>query len=259
MLPLTVATINLRNRADRWLQRRRLLVAELIETAPDLISLQEISLSIGQGSWLAKQVNVRMTGKSSGPYRIVQARRTEAAHWGEAVGVMTKLPVLYHDSLALSYGRVALRVNVELPAERTDGRFGSLDFVAVHLHHEDRGDDVRLEQVMQLTGWLNDRRRVPLQVIAGDFNELPGGPAIRFLKQSYRSAYAEVVGREPLATFPTCLPQPLLDWSGCLDYVFVSPAVYTIAAASLFGTKPAADDDTLYPSDHVGVLVRLEV
>lgn len=259
MYPITVATINLRNRADRWLARRRLLVSELLETTPDLISLQEISLSIGQGNWLAKQVNVRLSGKSSGPYRVIQARRPELAHWGEAVGVMTCLPVLYHDSLPLSYGRVALRVNVELPAERTNGRFQSLDFVAVHLHHEHHGDDVRLEQVMQLTGWLNDRRRVPLQVIAGDFNEVPGGAAIRFIKQSYRSAYAEVIGREPLATFPTCLPQPLLDWSGCLDYVFVSPAVYTIAAASLFCTRPDAADDTLYPSDHVGVLVRLEV
>lgn len=259
MFPITVATINLRNRADRWLARRRLMVAELLQTTPDLISLQEISLTIGQGRWLANQVNVRLTGKSGGPYRIIQARRPELSHWGEAVGVLTRLPVLYHDALPLSYGRVALRVNIELPPERTNGRFQSLDFVAVHLHHEDRGDDVRLEQVMQLTGWLNDRRRVPLQVIAGDFNEVPGGPAIRLIKQSYRSAYAEVVGREPLATFPTCLPQPLLDWSGCLDYVFVSPAVYTIAAASLFCTEHAAEDDTLYPSDHVGLLVRLEV
>lgn len=260
MYSLTLATINLRNRSDRWLARRRLLVSEILEKSPDIISLQEISLSIGQAGWLAKQVNVRLTGKSSGPYRIIQARRSHPAHWGEAVGVMTRLPVIYHDTLALGFGgRVALRVNVELPAERSQGRFQSLDFVAVHLHHEQHEGDIRLEQAMELVGWLNDRRRVPLQVIAGDFNEVPDGAAIQFMKQSYRSAYAEMVGREPLATFPTCLPQPLLNWSGCLDYVFVSPAVYTIAAASLFCTESAVEDDTLYPSDHVGVLVRLEV
>ncbi len=260
MYPITVATINLRNRSDRWLARRRLLVSEIIEKSPDLISLQEISLSIGQGNWLAKQVNIRMTGSSNGPYRIIQTRRSHPSHWGEGVGVMTKLPVLYHDSLPLGYGgRVALRVNLEIPAARSQGRYQSLDFVAVHLHHEQHEDDIRLEQAMQMVGWLNDRRRVPLQVIAGDFNEVPGGVAITFMKQSYRSAYAEVIGREPLATFPTCLPQPLLDWSGCLDYVFVSPAVYTIKVASLFCTESAVDDDTLYPSDHVGVLVGLEV
>ena len=260
MYPLTVATINLRNRADRWLARRRLLVSEILQKKPDIIALQEVSLSIGQGSWLAKQVNVRMTGKSGGPYRIIQARRSHPSHWGEGVGVMTTLPVLYHDSLPLGYdGRIALRVNIELPAERTQGRHQSLDFVTTHLHHDRYNEEARLRQAQQTVGWLNDNRRVPLQIIAGDFNELPRGPAIQFMKQSYRSAYEEVRGYEPLATFPTCLAQPLVDWSGCLDYVFVSRAVYTIAAASLFCTESAAEDDTLYPSDHVGVLVSLEV
>lgn len=259
MFSFTAATLNLRNRADRWLARRRVLVAELLETTPDILSLQEVSLSIGQGRWLVSQVNVRLTGRSSTPYRIIQARRPGFGNWGEGVGVMTRLPVIYHDSLPLSDGRVALRVNVEIPPERSRGRHQSLDFVAIHLHHEQQDDDIRLRQAMQIVGWINDRRRVPLQVIAGDFNEVPNGAAIQFMKQSYRSAYAERYGREPLATFPTCLPQPLLDWSGCLDYVFVSPAVYTIAAADLFCTEPAAEDDTLYPSDHVGIFVTLEV
>ena len=37
MTEITVATINLRNRADRWRQRRHLLVAQLVDAAPDLI------------------------------------------------------------------------------------------------------------------------------------------------------------------------------------------------------------------------------
>lgn len=260
MYPLTVATLNIHGRAERWLQRRRLLVSELLETTPDIISLQEVSAAIGQAGWLARQVNVRLTGKSGGPYRVIRARRPNLAHWGEAVAVMTRLPVLYHDKLSLGYdGRVALRVNIELPAERTHGRHQSLDFVTLHLLPDRYNEEARLRQSQQVVGWLGERRRVPLQILAGDFNEVPQGPAIRFMKQTYRSAYELCHGHEPLATFPTCLTQPLLTWSGCLDYVFLSPAVYKIESAAIFCNKPAADDDTLYPSDHVGLLVKLEV
>lgn len=260
MFAFTAATINLRNRMDRWLARRHLLVGQLVDDTPDIIALQEISLSIGQGSWLARQVNIRLSGDARRPYRIIQARRSHPWRSMEGVGVMTRLPIIYHDVLSLGFeGRVAVRVNVELPAEAAAFRRQSLDFVSVHLHHVAEDYEARLEQVMNLVGWLNEKRRVPLQVIAGDFNETPNGPAIRFMRQSYRSAYAQANGRDPLATFPTNLVQPPPDWTGCLDYVFVSPAVYNVTKATIFCDKPAADDDTLYPSDHVGLLVTLEV
>lgn len=260
MYAIKVATINLRNRADRWLSRRRLLVSELIDYAPDLISLQEISLAIGQASWLLRQVNIRMSGSSKGPYRLVQERRQSISHWTEGVGIMSRLPINYHDVLGLGYdGRIAVRANIALPPEQTEGRHASLDFVAVHLHHTAEDKEIRLQQAMQMTGWLNDTRRVPLQVIAGDFNELPGGPAIQFMKQSYESAFELARGQEPLATFPTNLVQPPLSWAGCIDYVFVSPSVYHVQSAALFCDKAAPDDETLYPSDHVGLIVDLEV
>ncbi len=260
MFAFTAATINLRNRADRWLARRHLLVGQLVDATPDIIALQEISLTVGQGNWVARQVNIRLTGDSRRPYRLVQVRRPHPRHALEAVGIMTRLPIIYHDSLPLGFeGRVAVRVNVELPAEAAGSRRQSLDFVSVHLHHEQAESEARLEQAMGLVGWLNEKRRVPLQVIAGDFNEVPDGLAIKFMRQSYRSAYAEAHGADPLATFPTNLAQPSPDWAGCLDYVFLSPAVYRVTRASIFLDKPAADDDTLYPSDHVGLLVGLEV
>lgn len=252
---LTVATINLRNRADRWLKRRHLLVAQLVDAAPDLISLQEISMPIGQGRWLRNQINVRLSGSSARPYRLIQRRKHHLTHgYYEGIGVLTRLPVLYSDSLPLGYGgRVALRVNLELPSRQM------VDFVAVHLHHIGHDRQARLEQVMRLTGWLNLQQRVPNQIIAGDFNETPTGLAIEQMRQGYRSAFAEVHGREPLATFPTALIQPLSDWSGCLDYIFLSPAVGPVRAARIFCDEPDATDDTLYPSDHVGLLAEIEM
>lgn len=260
MYLLKVATINLRNRADRWLKRRHTLVSQLVDSEPDVIALQEISLSVNQGRWLQRQVNLRLSGDGNRPYQLVQERRRHPSMMFEAVGMLSKLPVVYSDAANLGYqGRVAVRANLQLPPTQTRSRQQSLDFVSVHLHHPSEDRDARLEQAMAMVGWLNERRRVPLQVIAGDFNETPDGPAIRFVKQSYRSAYEERVGREPLATFPTALPQPLIDYAACIDYVFVSPAVYNVSDARIFCDKPDAEDDTLYPSDHVGLLVTLEV
>lgn len=260
MYGFTVATINLRGRSQRWLARRHLLVGQLVDSLPDIVALQEVDLSIGQGSWLARQVNIRLSGDGRQPYRIVQARRSDLRHYFEAVAVMTRMPIIYHDTLPLRHdGRVALRVNVELPAGAAGTRRQSLDFVCVQLHHGLGHGEARVDQAMDLIGWINEKRRVPLQVISGDFHEPPGGPAVTFMRQTYRSAYAEAHRRDPLATFPTNLLQPQPVPAVCLDYVFVSPAVYRVTAAALFGDKAAIDDDTLYPSDHVGLMVGLEV
>jgi hypothetical protein len=45
----------------------------------------------------------------------------------------------------------------------------------------------------------------------------------------------------------------------CLDYILVSPAVRRVPSAMLFCNKPDREDDTLFPSDHVGILATLEV
>ena len=254
MIEVTVATLNLRNKADRWEQRRHPLLAQVAEAAPDLLSLQEIHMPIRQGHWLRKELNRRLSGTTGEPYRLVQKRKRHLVHgWYEGVGVLSKYPVLYHECLPLGYGgRVALRDHAELPSRQT------MDFVAIHLHHVPHDKEAREEQAMKLVGWLQSHRRVPLQVIAGDFNETPDGLAIRYMRHSFRSAYAEVHGRDPLATFPTALYEAE-EAAVCLDYIFVSPAVLNVSAATLFCDQPDSEDDTLYPSDHVGLLATLEV
>lgn len=255
MSEITVATLNLRNRQDRWLARRELIVAEFIDTQPDLISLQEIYRPIGQGRWLRNQINSRISGTSSRPYKLIQKRRLHPIQgYFEGIGILCKLPVLSHDALNLGYGgRPALRVNVELPSRE------SLDFVAVHLHNVAEDQEARLEQVMQLNGWLSEPSLAPLHVIAGDFNEIPSGPAIQYMKQTYRSVFVEARGYDPIATFPTALVARSDGWSGCLDYIFVSRSVGQVLDARLICRKPSVDDPKLYPSDHVGLLSTLEV
>lgn len=72
--------------------------------------MQEIDFTIGQGNWLTRQVNIRLSGDARRPYRIVQARRSGLRNFFQGVGIMTRLPIIYHDSLDLGYdGRVAIR------------------------------------------------------------------------------------------------------------------------------------------------------
>jgi endonuclease/exonuclease/phosphatase family metal-dependent hydrolase len=253
MSTLTVATLNLRNRQDRWRERRHLVVAQILDTAPDLLSLQEVSRPMGQARWLRSQINSRMTGSAREPYHLLQERKHHFIKgFYEGIAILSKFPVISHDALSLGYeGRVALRANVALPSGQM------MDFVNTHLHHVAYDREARQEQVMRLVGWLNSSGRAPLQVIAGDFNETPEGPAIQQMKQVYRSAFFQVRGYEPLATFPTALVDQADGWTGCLDYIFVSSNI-KVTAAHFFCDKPAADDNTLYPSDHVGLVATLE-
>lgn len=251
---VTVATINLHGRADRWPERRHLLTGRIVEARPDLISFQEISIPIRQARWLCNQINFRLSGSENEPYRLVQKRFQHVLKgYIEGVGVLTRLPLLYHDAISLGYGgRVALRVHVELPSHQT------MDFVSTHLHDIPFEHEAREEQGLKLVGWLQSHKHVPIQVITGGFNEPPGGLAIRYMKQSFRSAYEEYFGREPLATYPTALNFSELT-AECLDYILISPAVHRVASARLFCDQPSVEDDTLYPSDHVGLLAVLEV
>lgn len=254
-MKVNVATLNLYNRPYRWLQRRHLAVNEILEKQPDLVSLQELNMPAAQGRWLCRQVNMRLTGSARQPYRLVQKRKHHLIRgYLEGVGILSKLPILSCDWISLGYGgRVALRANVELP----NGYL--LDFVSVHLHSGAQDRQARLEQAARLLGWLSKRHPAPYQVVAGDFNETPDGPAIQQMKMSFRSAYAELYGREPLATYPTALSEPSDGWAGCLDYIFISKGVDRVVKAGLFAHKPAADDNALYPSDHVGLQAQLEI
>jgi endonuclease/exonuclease/phosphatase family metal-dependent hydrolase len=251
---LTVATLNLRNRQNRWRERRHLIVSQLLDASPDLIGLQEIYLPLGHGRWLRNQINSRLGGSTHTPYRLVQKRRQHLLHgYFDGIGILTRLPIISQDGLALGHGgRVALRLNVALSSGQT------LDFVTTHLHHVAHDRQARQEQVMALIGWLRQVGRVQRQVIAGDFNEVPGGPAIAQMKQAYRSAYAACHGHEPLATFPTALVDRPDGWAGCLDYIFLSSGL-RVQQAGLCCHRAAANDDTLYPSDHVGLLAELEI
>jgi endonuclease/exonuclease/phosphatase family metal-dependent hydrolase len=252
---VTVATINLHGRKDRWLNRRHPLVSQLIEADADLIALQEVNTPSRQANWICKQINMRLSGDESGPYRAVAHRAGRLLGGAsQGVGVLSRLPLLYHESLNLGRGgRLALRAHVELPSHQT------MDFVSTQLHTVPYEREARQEQALRLMSWLHGHKRVPLQIVAGDMYEAPDELAVSHVKQSFRSVYQTAHGTEPLATYPTALTATVTDFATCRDYIFVSPAVRRVAAATIFCDAPSSEDNTLYPSDHVGLLATVEV
>lgn len=256
MADLIVATLNLNLAKARWLRRRHLVVAHILNQQPDLLALQQVALPIRQSQWLCQQVNLRLSGEPDKPYMHVARGRYHPVFGRiEGVAILSRLPILASDSVDLGFGgRVALRINVETADQQ------AVDFVSVYLHPLPHEQENRLEQVLLLFGWLHGATRVVNQIIAGGYQERPDGLAVAHTQSlyGYRSAYAAVHGRDPLATFPTVLAKRAYE-PACLDYIFVSPGVRRVTDAAIFANRADEDDAALFPSDHVGLLARLEL
>ena len=71
-------------------------------------------------------------------------------------------------------------------------------------------------------------------------------------------------GCEPAFTWPSGLRAPLMDIGDphCADYIYLwqSPAAELVLhEVCLCGDNPAPGDPSLYPSDHIGIKVQLQV
>jgi len=118
------------------------------------------------------------------------------------------------------------------------------------------------EQAAALVAWLDAAPATTAQVVVGDFNADPSEPAYaRMGGAGFRSAFAEANGAEPAVTWPSGLQAPAMDTDGdpsCLDYVWLRGSARALEAR-LWADRPAVEDPTLYPSDHVGIVATIEV
>ena len=239
---MRIATLNLRNTADRWCARRSLLVRQLVDLAPDVIGVQEVRTVPNQARWIAGAAERRSGGRLK--YRCYG--RPKLGPWGlwEGIAVLTRVPVTATAWIGLgSQARVAQRLTVRLP----DGRL--LDVYNTHLGLG--GEAVRTAQAGLILDWMDTRFPVPA-VLVGDLNARPGSPTIELLSSRLRWAHRE--DRRP--TVPTPLRQ---GWSGdasVLDYVFVNDLVAVEDASRVFDEADPADP-TLYASDHYGLAATI--
>jgi endonuclease/exonuclease/phosphatase family metal-dependent hydrolase len=134
---------------------------------------------------------------------------------------------------------------------------GVLDFYNTHLYYPPPAVDERLKEAGRLLEWVATWEGATATVIAGDFNAYTEEPTVALMKERFSSACEAANGREPEKTWPT--PVNTFDPSapGCIDYVFVDGA--RVMEAGTAFDKPHPDDDSLYPSDHLGVSARLKV
>ena len=131
-----------------------------------------------------------------------------------------------------------------------------------HLHHVPADEDVREAQARQLVRWLAARPDPAATIVVGDFNAEPVEAAYRVMVEAgFRSAFAEANGAEPAVTWPSGIQAPGMDTDGepgCLDYVWLRGPLRAETCRLAFD-RPAADDPTLYPSDHLGIVATIRV
>jgi endonuclease/exonuclease/phosphatase family metal-dependent hydrolase len=244
---LHVATLNIRNLADRWNERLGLLLPDMSALQPDLLGLQEVVYPMQQD---------RLIGAAGeGRYETLRAWAGRP-EYGNSLLVRSSLEAAEPDRLDLGLNRSALRTVVGLAS-------GIRVLVAVtHLYHEVDGAAERDDQARQIIDWLREGPVTRAQVVMGDFNANPSEPAAdRMRAEGYRSAFAEANGQEPTVTWPSGLQAPAIDTDGdpaCLDYIWVRGDL-RVASARLVFDRPAADDPMLFPSDHFGISTHLEI
>ena len=243
---LHVATLNIRNLADRWPERLPLLLADMAALQPDVIGLQEVVYPMHQD---------RLLGAAGDRRYHVRRAWAGRPEYGNSLLVTEDLAVRDVDRLDLGLNRSALRATVEW------GSGPPIQVAVTHLHHVPDAASERDDQARQLLEWLDDGPRVRVRVVVGDFNAHPGEPAAERMRAAgFRSALAEVNGSDPAVTWPSGIQAPGMDTEGepdCLDYIWVHGPV-RVAAARVVFDRPHPDDATLYPSDHFGLSTHLE-
>jgi endonuclease/exonuclease/phosphatase family metal-dependent hydrolase len=261
---LRAATVNLLNDLTRWTERRSLLADGLAPLALDLIGLQEVTSPLGESTahWLAGEL---------GGYSVHVSPKTGWGRKQEGIAVLCRLPVEGYEVLDLgSQERTAQVVSV-----RSGGR--PIVFINGHYHWLPGAHGPRVRQVERVLrradAFLPD---IPV-IACGDFNGLPGSPAIALMRHSFASAHEAVHGLEPDFTCPTALTsghaarsavargllrlfsnRPDGPWRGTLDYIFVSPGIRVLQCGVILD-RPSPGDPTLFASDHLGVAATLEI
>jgi len=244
---LRIATLNIRNLADRWDERLPLLLADMAAIAPDVLGLQEVVYVLQQD---------RIIG-SAGVARYAEVRGWAGRpEYGNSLLVKEPLSFEPVERLDLGLGRSAHGVVLALPG-------GARVAVAVtHLHHEVPDAAQRDAQAAALLAWLDAAPAADARIVMGDFNAEPSEPTYaRMRAAGWRSSFLEANGVEPAVTWPSGLQAPAIDTDGdpgCLDYIWLHGAARA-TSARLAWDRPAVGDPTLYPSDHVAIVAEIEV
>lgn len=256
---LSLASLNLLDDLTLWDQRGPLIVRELQRLQPDVIAFQEVRMSINNAQWIADQL---------GGYEVRLCPKTGEYGRHDALALLSRIPIASHATLAFGHqGRVALQAVI--PHDGVEWHVAT-----THTYWHPLDDRTRLKEAQRLVDWLPQPA-----VICGDFNAEPNYPSMLKMKERFVSAHVAVHGHEPTYTCPTPLfrgggarntarraslqmaglvtKRKLESWTGVIDFVFVDPAI-TVQECHVAFNHPAGHDHKIYPSDHLGLYVKLQ-
>lgn len=243
---VAVATINLRCLLDDWDSRLPILANGLAESGAEIIGIQEACAEAGGRDNLVELVSSleARTGHQFSVTRAITHRSWD--RYDEGIAVLSSSPVREIVIADLPTGTFPRKVI----GARVVSAQGPVVFGATHLDLESS-----VTRGRQLASAIRTLARVSRAseaiVLAGDFNEGPGGEVTNTLEsEGFDDLWGTLRAGDPGPTFPASAPLSRID--------------YITFRASGSGFDPIAIDRTFstplgttYASDHLGLAATL--
>ncbi len=275
---LTVVTFNMlhgfgdRLNDDTLDERLGLLAAALREDPPDVVILQEASVTGRHGNVVDRlrlmlNEDLAASGLSYNSAQLL-ANGSTLVDFFEGSAILSR-------SRILSAEGITYRTQALIPPERRVGLLvrllsarGDVAVVGTHLTNtEARMADglVRTRQARELIAWIAGEAPGSLAIVGGDFNDVPGSATIQAMRAAgARDAWAEAAGQaRALGSGLTALNGTVRDPEDFpedrIDYIFLFGGTLEVQNAAAFLSAPLRDSAgrALWASDHVGVRVEL--
>ncbi len=242
------AFLNLEQNHKRWPLRRDLIVEQLAEIAPDLFAMNEICIPDETGRWLQRMANERLNMG----FALVQQSKTNSASRIEGEGLLSRFRII--ETANLDYRTkdfVALVARVEVDQL-------PVDVYVTHLYRSRGKDALRLHQVEQLLEWIESRSDAHARIVCGDFNAPLELESAKLMATKFRPTQTDPTAFTPLTDEDGSVSHPYWQrFDRCIDYIWVDQAL-TVQASGVTFDRPAANDPSLWPSDHAGVWADLD-
>ncbi|MBI4202016.1 MAG: endonuclease/exonuclease/phosphatase family protein [Chloroflexi bacterium] len=254
-MPFRVATFNLHQGFREWEHRRELVLAQLGAMRPDILALNEVSLRNDNGRWLHQAAR----GRLGIPYAYLQQSKTESLSGVEAQGLLTLLPIVE----AANYDYRIRNRAAQVVRQEIEGRL--VDVWVTHMHSPGREESLRVYQVQQLLRWIDRRKDADAIIVCGDFNATLEDPSVQLMATRFQPTQRQPTALTPLHLRPdgdsrsqARNPDAFVPLTRCIDYIWVTGSLRVVESGRCFD-QPDPQDETLWPSDHVGVWADLEL
>lgn len=199
------------------------LAAVIRRLHPDLVALQEVDSCTGRSSGVDQAA---LLGTLTGMHAVFgKAMDYDGGGYGEAVLSRSAFAQITPHILPAAPDhepRCALAVRVRIAGQ-------PLLFIGTHLDHT-HGDEDRVRQAHTINRIFADER-LPM-ILAGDMNDVPGGPS----NLVYMEMWKDAAAADPSPTFPSSGPERRID------YVFYYPENAWKVIKSEVINEPAASD-----------------